>query len=276
MRIEAALAHAAERIAACGVETARVDAEFLLAHVLGGSRTALVLERERELTEAERARFDELVARRCGREPLAYVLGEWGFRGLTLKVDERALIPRPETEVVVERALARIRRIDRPRVLDVGVGSGAIALAIAAEHLGAHVVAIDRSAAALELARENRERAGVDGRVELLHGDVRDGLPRAAYDLVVSNPPYVAPAEIDELEPEVRDWEPREALVGEGAHAVVSRSALTALRSEGWLVLEVGDGQALYVALLLAAAGYGDVTVTRDLAGRERIVEGRV
>ena len=275
MSVDAALERAAERLAAAGIEAARVDAEFLLGHVLGRSRTALVLERDRELTGEEAQTFEQLVERRRAREPLAYVLGEWGFRGLTLRVDARALIPRPETEVVVERALARLRGIGRPRVLDVGVGSGAIALAIAAEHGGAEVVAIDRSAAALELARENLARLDLDGRVQLVRGDVRHGVPGDGYDLVVSNPPYVAASQIEALEPEVREWEPRDALVGDGAHNAVARAALSALRSGGWLVLEVGDGQADEVAASLTAAGYGDVGVARDLTGRERIVEGR-
>src|SRR5262249_46066548 len=145
------------------------------------------------------------------REPLAYVLGEWGFRRLTLRCDERALVPRPETEVVVERCIELLRGASAPRVLDVGTGTGAIALAIADEVPGATVVATDASPEALSLARENAARSGVH--VELVLQDLSEGLSPGPFDLVVSNPPYVLASELDALEPEVRDWEPREALL---------------------------------------------------------------
>ena len=246
--------------------TPAVDAEWLLAHVLGTSRTGLALDFDRELTRDERDRLAELVERRTRREPLAYVLGEWGFRRLTLCTDARALVPRPETETVVERCLALLAGDERPRVLDVGVGSGAIALAIADEHAGAEVTGVDRSPAALALAHENAERTGLA--VTLRTG----GLEVAAegWDLVVSNPPYVAPEDFEALSPEIRDWEPREALVGEGLHEALAAAARTT-----WLVLEVGDGQARRVAEALEGLGYADVTITADLTGRERVVEGR-
>jgi release factor glutamine methyltransferase len=213
-----------------------------------------------------------LVARRARREPLAYVLGEWGFRLLTLRVDARVLVPRPETEVVVERCLELLAGSDRPRVLDVGTGSGAIALAIADEHPGAHVTGIDVSRDALAVARENASRTGLG--IELLESDLRDGLPGGPWDLVVSNPPYVLPGEIELLETEVRDWEPREALVGVGATEAIAGSAIEVLRPGGWLVLEVADSDAGRVARLLGTVGYDGVRVTQDLAGRERVVEG--
>ncbi len=261
-----ALDAAADRLASAGVDTPRVDAELLLADVLGVSRTQLQLERARRLAPAEAGRFEELVERRARREPLAYILGEWGFRRLTLKVDGRVLVPRPETEVVVERALALIRSIDTPRVLDLGTGSGAIALAIADEHPTAKVTAVDTSLDALDVAAENAERLGLPVTFR------RDGFETAAegWDLVVSNPPYVAPGEHAALPPEVRDWEPLEALVGEGVHETVARLAKTT-----WLVLEVADGQARDVADQLRALRYEDVAVTRDLTERERVVEGR-
>jgi len=257
-----ALRLAEERLAEAGIDTPRADAEFLLAHVLGVSRTGVHLQREREVP----AGFAPLLQRRLKREPLAYVLGEWDFRRLTLKTDARALVPRPETEVVVERCLELLRDEQTPRVLDIGTGTGAIALAIADEHPGARVTAVDRSADALALARENAQRLGLT--VELRE----DGLDAAAagWDLVVSNLPYVAPAEWDSLQPEIHDWEPREALVGEGLHEELARRART-----HWLVLEVGGGQAQSVADALSSLGYTNVTVSPDLAGRARVVEGR-
>ena len=266
MTVRDALARAAESLAAHGVETPQVDAEFLLAHVLGSTRTQLQLDGSRPLEDDARTRFETLVARRGEREPLAYVLGEWAFRRLTLKTDRRALIPRPETEVLVERCLALLRGASSPRVLDVGAGSGAVALAIADEHPGARVTAVDVSEDALALARENTDRLSLA--VDLRAGGFE--VAAEGWDLVVSNPPYVSEREYEQVQPEIREWEPRSAVVGEGLHEELARVARTT-----WLVLEVGDGQAPAVAEALRVLGYADVAVTRDLAGRERVVEGR-
>ncbi len=254
-------------------ETARLDAELLLAHALDRSRIELYTDLERPLNEDELDRYRGLVARRSRSEPVAYILGEWGFRRLTLDVDRRALIPRPETEIVVERCLERLRGLDEPRVLDVGTGTGAIALAIADEHAGARVTGIDASREALALARDNAQRTGIA--VELLEHDVRGGLRGGPYDLVVSNPPYVAPADLDTLMPDVREYEPHVALVGEGVTETVAATARDVLRPGGWLVLEVGDGQAPSVSAQLDELGYVEIGTTPDLAGRERVVEGR-
>ncbi len=272
MKVGRALSETTERLTGAGVESSHVDAEILVAHVLGLSRSQLALERQRKLSDGEEAALHLLVDRRASREPLAYVLGEWGFRRLTLGVDRRVLVPRPETEVVVERCLARIAGLVEPHVLDVGTGSGAIALAIADEHPGARVTGVDASTGALEVAGANVLRTGV--RIELRAWDLFTGLPDGPWDLVVSNPPYVLPEEIDGLEPEVRAWEPREALVGTGATEAVARGALDVLRPGGTLVLEVAAAGAARVAALLSALGYGEVTTTRDLARRDRVVEG--
>lgn len=266
---------ASEYLAGRGVPSPRVDAEHLLAKALGLARLDLYLHYDRPLTEAELARLRALLRRRGQREPLAYILGEWGFRRLTLKVDRRALIPRPETETVVERCLALLGETSEPDALDVGTGSGAIALALADEHPTVQVTAIDASPAALALARENAERTGLVGRVRLLEHDLFAGLPGGPYHLVVSNPPYVAPEELPSLQPEVREWEPRQALVGRGATEAVARAARRVLRPGGWLVLEVADGAAARVAELVSSLGYRDVRRSQDLAGRERVVEGR-
>jgi release factor glutamine methyltransferase len=267
-----AVAETRERLAAAGCESPAVDAEILVAHVLDAARSELALDSSRKLTAADRAKLERLVARREAREPLAYVLGEWGFRRLTLAVDRRVLVPRPETEVVVERCLARLAGLAAPRVLDVGTGSGAIALALADEHPGGLVTGIDASPGALEVAGANATRTGLA--VELREWDFYRGLPDGPWELVVSNPPYVLPEEIDALEPEVRDWEPREALVGMGATEAVARGALDVLVPHGALVLEVAAGDAERVAALLGELGYVDVATTRDLTGRERVVEG--
>jgi release factor glutamine methyltransferase len=254
-------------------ETGRLDAELLLAHVLNRERIELYTDFDRPLTTPELDAYRELVARRARHEPVAYILGEWGFRRLTLTVDRRALIPRPETEIVVERALAHLSGLEAPRALDVGTGTGAIALAIADEFPGARVTAVDVSPDALELARENAARTGLA--VELVLQDLRNGLPDGPWDLVVSNPPYVEPLDLETLMPDVRDYEPQVALVGTGVTEAVMRGAAEALVPGGWLVLEVGEGQAHATAAALAEHGYLDIVTTTDLTGRDRVVEGR-
>jgi release factor glutamine methyltransferase len=266
------LRRSTEHLGTKGCESPRLDAELLLAHALEISRLDLYLTFDRPLSSAELAAARALVARRGAREPLQHILGEWGFRRLRLRVDGRALIPRPETEVVVERCLALLAGRAEPRVLDVGTGTGAIALAIADEHPGAHVTGIDVSPDALALARENAALTGFE--IELVEHDLFAGLPPGPWDLVVSNPPYIAPHEAEALAPEVRDWDPHIALFGEDAVAAVARASVVALRRGGALVLEVGDGQADGVALLLAELGFRDVRITPDLAGRGRSVEG--
>jgi release factor glutamine methyltransferase len=261
---------ATEYLAGRGIDTARVDAELLLARALGLSRIELYTQHDRPLTDAERTAARELVQRRGQREPLAYVLGDWDFRRLTLKTDRRALVPRPETEIVVERCLALLDGIEAPRVVDVGTGTGAIALALKQERPDATVVATDVSADALALARENAEANELD--VRFVEGDLLAGV-EGPLDLVVSNPPYVGAEELDGLEPEVRDWEPRGALADEGQTLRLARDARSVL--EGWLVLEVHEERAQMLSDELAKLGYRGIAVGLDLAEKERMLEAR-
>jgi release factor glutamine methyltransferase len=260
MTAREALAEAERRLAAAGVDTPRVDAEWLVAYLLETTRTGLVARLDDEADGLE-----PVLVRREAREPLAYVLGKWGFRRLMLKTDARALVPRPETETLVDRALALAEGIERPRILDVGVGSGAIALALKDERPDAQVTGIDVSPDALALARENAERLGLD--VELRQGD---GAVTAAegWDVVVANPPYVE--SLEEAQPELR-WEPSVALFGAGEH---ERLALAA--NARFVAFEVGDGQAGEVAAMLDRLGGSDVAITADLTGRDRVVEARL
>jgi release factor glutamine methyltransferase len=259
LTVREALGEAERRLAAAGVDTPRVDAELLLAHVLGTTRSGVYAALDRDAG----GEWEALLERRETREPLAYVLGEWGFRRLTLRTDARALVPRPESEIVVERALALIVGIEAPRVLDIGVGSGALALAIKDERPDARVTGVDVSPDALSLARENAELLGLE--VELREGGI--DVAADGWDLVVSNPPYVE--SLNGLQPELHH-EPEVAVVGAGFHEAIARAASTR-----FLVLEIGAGQGAEVAAALEAASYRDVTVTLDLAGRERVVEGR-
>jgi release factor glutamine methyltransferase len=255
-----ALAEAEARLAAAGIETPRADAEWLVAHLLGTTRSGIAAHLDDEVQGLE-----PLLARRETREPLAYVLGEWGFRRLTLKTDARALVPRPETETLVERALALAEGIERPRILDVGVGSGAIALALKDERPDAQVTGVDVSAGAFALACENVERLGLE--VALRHGE---GAAVAAegWDIVVANPPYVQT--LEDVPRELR-WEPEVALLGSGEHERLARAA-----SARFIVFEVGDGQAGDVAAMLERIGCARVAITVDLTGRDRVVEGRL
>jgi release factor glutamine methyltransferase len=273
MRPLEAVRDLARDLGEAGVPSPRVDAEIIVAHVLDLRRSQLFVV-DRELSDDELHSLRSARERRKRREPLAYVLGEWGFRGLTLKVDRRVLVPRPETEVLVERCLERLRGMETPRVLEVGVGSGAVALALAEEHRGVTVLAVERSAGALAAARENLSRSSVDGRVQLRQGDLLTGVTDR-FDLVVSNPPYVTPEEFETLEPEIRLFEPREALVGVGVGRSIAEAAVSVMRPGAWLLLECGDGQADSLAAGLGLLGYAKVEKTLDLAGRARVVEGQ-
>ena len=263
-------------LAGRGSPTPRLDAELLLAHGLGLSRIQLYTEFDRPLTEEELAVCRELVRRRGAREPVAYVTGHWGFRRLDLAVDRRVLVPRPETELVVDRCLALLESVQEPRVVDVGTGSGAIALALKQERPDAAVVASDISPDAIEVASANADRLGLA--VEIVESDLLEGVPGGPFTLIVSNPPYVAEDELDGLEPEVAEWEPRLATVaGADGLAVYHRllpQAAGRLTAGGHIVLECGAGQAQALRDALADAGFGDVGVDRDLAGIERVVWG--
>lgn len=268
---------AADVLASKGIEQPRLEAELLLAAVLGVRRLDLYLQHDRPLLESEVAAYREAVRRRMRREPLQYITGEVGFRELTLRVDRRVLIPRPETEVLVGAVLEWAGE-DSGIALDVGTGSGAIALSLAREGPFRRVVATDVSRGALEVARENARRAGLETRVEFREGSLWEAVrPGEAFDVIVSNPPYVAEADRASLPPEVRDYEPPEALFaprgGLGLLEALVAGAPARLRPGGLLALEVGDGQAPAVLDAIHATGaYERAWVVRDLAGRDRVV----
>jgi release factor glutamine methyltransferase len=281
-----ALGAATDALAAAGVPEARLDAELLLAAASGRGRASLVADPSGPLPSAVSRLYGEFVRRRLRREPVAYIVGTKGFRRIELNVDRRVLVPRPETELLVEVALER-----RPgRVLDVGTGSGAIALALADELPGAAIVATDTSPRALEVARENAKRLGFADRVHFEAGTVPEGEP---FDLVLANLPYVAERDWAGLEPEVTQWEPREALLA-GEDGLDAYRELLAPMPEGpaeclrptfsdapealagavAVAVEIGVGQAVEVAELMRDAGFGEVGVREDLAGIERVVVG--
>ena len=259
-----------------GSPTPRLDAELLVGHALGLSRIELYTNFDRPLDEPELAACRVLLERRGRREPVAYILGRWGFHGLDLAVDGRVLVPRPETEVLVERCLALLEGVQAPRFADVGTGSGAIALAVKSARPDASVTATDVSADALAVARENATALGLE--IELAETDLLAGV-EGRFAVIASNPPYIGEAEMAALEPEVSEYEPRLATVaGPAGTEVLERlaaAAAAALEAGGSLVVECGAGQAEAVRGLMAAAGAGETTAEPDLAGIDRVVTGR-
>jgi release factor glutamine methyltransferase len=276
--VREALDAAVDGLTAAGVEDPRLDAELLLAEAMGRERAALIAEPGAQVPPPAARRFGEMVRRRLRREPVAYILGRKGFRRLELAVDSRVLIPRPETELLVELAL----ELRPARVLDVGTGSGAIALAVADELPEAEVTATDTSPGALEVARANAERLGLADRVRFAEDTIPD--EGDGFDLVLANLPYVAERDWPSLQPEVTKFEPREALLagpdGLNAYrAFIPECAGHFIRyaeeMTGALAVEVGEGQAEAEAELMREAGFGEVEIRADLAGIERVVVGR-
>jgi release factor glutamine methyltransferase len=264
---------------AAGCETARLDAEVLLAHATGWERAQIAADPGLRLPVGASREFGEMVRRRVRREPVAYIVGRKGFRRIELIVDRRVLIPRPETELLVELA----QELDPRDVLDVGTGSGAIALAVADELPQSRIVATDVSFDAVRVAQSNAERLGLADRVDVVLRGV-DSLGgaepgRRPFDLLLANLPYVTEAEWDGLAPEIREYEPRDALVAgtTGLECIVALlEELVALaKRPAAIALEIGAGQAAEVSELLSAAGYAEVEVRRDLAGLDRVVVGR-
>jgi release factor glutamine methyltransferase len=267
-----ALDGAITAIRAAGCETPRLDAELLLANVLGVARERLLIDRDLRVAGADVRRFQDAVRRRAVlREPVAYIIGRRDFRRITLAVDRRALVPRPESELLVELALELPRGA---RVLDVGTGSGAIALALKFERSDLELSASDVSEDALELARANARKLELD--VDFLRADLVDGVPDE-FDAVLANLPYVAERERAMLAPEIVRHEPTGALFA-GPDGLDAISALVAQLAERarvtFVALELGAGQAAAVATLLGAAGFEDVECVADLAGIERVVRG--
>lgn len=266
-----------------GVQRGRLDAEHLLAHALGLPRLQLYLQFDRPLKREELDRFRPLLKRRAEREPLQYILGRTAFRELELAVDRRVLVPRPETEILVEEVLswAAGQRRDDLTALDLGTGSGAVALSLAREGPFGLVVATDTSEDALAVAGQNARACDVEARVEFRRGGLFGPLgENERFDAVVSNPPYVAETEAGSLEPEVGVWEPTAALfAGPDGMAVLREIVWGAgahLRQGGLLALEIGSTQAeRMMAEVEAAGGYEDARVRRDLAGRHRVVLAR-
>jgi len=265
-----------------GVDSASLDAGVLLRHVLGLEQGEIFLRLEERLSLRDQEEFQQLLDRRAAREPLAYITGHKEFWSLDFIVTPAVLIPRPETELLVELALDCAREFsggERIKILDIGTGSGAIAVSLAKHVAQSAIWAVDVSTAALGIAEANAKRHDVDKRVEFLRGDLFDALDEAEamFDVIVSNPPYIRHAELSGLAPEIRDWEPLTALDG-GADGLdyyrrIIRAAPRHLNENGRILLEIGSDMAESVVALFARAGcYAPTSLHRDYAGHDRVV----
>lgn len=280
------LKDAADTLSSNHIEQARLEAGLLLAHVLGLRKEDLIIHPDRELTDPQEEKFQQLIERRCVKEPLAYIVGHREFWSLKFKVNPKVLVPRPETEGVIERLLnlAGDETDEKAiRILDVGTGSGILAIVSALEFLKSRVTAVDNSGDALEIARENALENRVADRIEFLKMDLMSDwtLPKNdLYDYILSNPPYIPSRELEQLMPDVRDYEPRVALDG-GPDGLVCYRCIVAnafpyLKPGGHLIFEVGDDQAEPVEQILQAhGGWDEIEIVQDLSGRDRVVSAR-
>jgi release factor glutamine methyltransferase len=265
-----------------GIESARLDAELLLAHCLGIERIQLYIAFERALTEAELAAYRELVKRRAAGEPVAYLIGYREFWSVKIRVQHGVLIPRPETELLVEEGIKLLTACDREAaVLELGTGSGAIAIALAKEMKNSMLYAEDISSAALDVARQNISEQGLQERIRLVCGNGTTPFKRCAlFDLIISNPPYICSRAISTLAPEIKDHEPLQALDGGDDGLAFYRQWISQmpplLRKDGWVVLEIGAEQSEEVSRLFRGAGsFAEIAVKKDHAGHNRAVIAR-
>ena len=269
---------AKERLAAAGVEGPVIDARLLVEAAADASRTDIIADPHRPLTAAQTRTLDEYLARREHREPISHILGVKGFWKIMLRVTPDVLSPRPDTETLLDVVLPDIPAESRISVLDLGVGSGAILLAILAERPQAIGLGVDVSEEAIAVARENAANLGLAARVALLRGDWASGLAADSFDRVVSNPPYIATGDLAALDPEVRDHEPLLALDGGAdglaAYRALAPQILRVLRPGGRFAVEIGAGQRAAVETLFREAGARSLRTTPDLAGRDRVVDG--
>lgn len=280
--IDDTIGQAADALRAAGIKTARLDAELLLQYVLGINQTEYLALADRDLSPAEQDTYFSLIERRRTREPLQYITGEAAFRHLNLRVTPDVLVPRPETEWVAEEAIAAVRNLNKPAVLDIGTGSGAIAISVASEVPQAEVVATDISRRAVSLAMENAERHGVEGHIRFIVSDFFSSVPvyyEEYFNVIVSNPPYIAAGEMPGLEPEVKDHEPSIALSPGpdplAPHKIIAAGAPRFLKPGGLLVLEIGATSGQAARDVLRTTGlYKDVELLLDLAGRDRVIKG--
>ena len=269
---------AKDRLKEAGVDQPSIDARLMLEVAAGVTRTEIVTDPYRELTAEQAAMLEDFLARRARREPVSHIIGRKGFWKILLQVNKNVLTPRPETEVIVDEVLKAFPERMPFSMLDLGVGSGTILLAVLAERPAAKGLGVDASSEALAVARDNAANLDLNNRAAFLHGDWTAGLSDASFDLVVSNPPYIPSAVIETLEPEVRDHEPRLALDGGAdgldAYRLLAPEILRVLKPGGMFAVEIGYDQAQAVEALFNAAGAQGVRTVKDLSTHDRVVTG--
>lgn len=272
------LKDAVEKLHKADVATPVLDAQIMLSQVSGCSRIELIAHPELQLSPKAIRKFTEWVNRRSQREPLAYIIGQQEFFGICFEVTPAVLIPRPETEILVETVIEYLKNLDKPILADIGIGSGAVAVSIAKNVLNVVVFGTELSQAALDVARRNVEHAGVQDKVQILYGDLLEPLDGINFDLIVSNPPYIASGEIDNLQPEIAKYEPKQSLDG-GPDGLdyyhrLSAEAPDYLKAGGILVVEVGFSQSDSVKVMFENEGFRNVRAKKDYNGIERVVMG--
>lgn len=269
---------AKDRLKDAGIDQPSIDARLMLEVAAGVTRTEIVTDPYRELTAEQAAMLDDFLTRRARREPVSHIIGRKGFWKILLQVNKNVLTPRPETEVVVDEVLKAFPEAMPFSMLDLGVGSGTILLAVLAERPAAKGLGVDASSEALAVARDNAANLDLNNRATFLHGDWTAGLADQSFDLVVSNPPYIPSAVIETLEPEVRDHEPRLALDGGAdgldAYRLLAPEILRVLKPGGMFAVEIGYDQSKAVEALFNAAGAKQVRTIKDLSTHDRVVTG--
>ena len=269
---------AKDRLKDAGIDQPSIDARLMLEVAAGVTRTEIVTDPYRELTAEQSAMLEEFLTRRARREPVSHIIGRKGFWKILLQVNKNVLTPRPETEVIVDEVLKAFPESMPFSMLDLGVGSGTILLAVLAERPAAKGLGVDASNEALAVARDNAANLDLNNRAALMHGDWAAGLADASFDLVVSNPPYIPSAVIETLEPEVRDHEPRLALDGGAdgldAYRLLAPEILRVLKPGGMFAVEIGYDQSKAVEALFRAAGAQQVRTIKDLSTHDRVVTG--
>jgi len=268
-----------DRMRQSGIENPGLETSILLSRALGVNVSDIYAHPEKEVRPNKVEEFCHLVERRLKREPIAYILGEKEFYSRSFIVAPDVLIPRPETEILVEEALKVVKKIPSPSIIDVGTGSGCVAVTIGCECENATITASDISLKALMIARENARRHGVSSRISFVCSDLLSCFREESLDMVLSNPPYVASSDYSGLEPEVRDFEPKVSLLGgeEGLDFIgkIAFEAKGVLKRGGWCIIEIGTGQAKRASEVFEESGFNDISFTRDLSGMERVIKGK-
>lgn len=272
------VAAASNKLKKQGNELARRDADLMLAHILAIEPARIPLFNN-PISKSQLSLFEQMIDRRIAGEPVAYIIGEQGFWTLDFYVNQHTLIPRPDTELLVEVGLSAVEKIAEPHIADLGTGSGCILLSILSERAQMTGVGVDISVGALDVAKRNAERHGLGTRARFMESDWFDGLVDEQFDLIVSNPPYIPADDICDLMPDVRDYEPASALNGghDGLddYRCISERAISCLVEEGFLAFEVGIGQFAEVSSIMESKGYAEIRIFPDLAGINRVVLGK-